>query len=149
MSKDREITSTRRVTYSQAEVYQAWSNPDLLAQWWGPKGFTNTFHAFDLKPGGTWQFTMHSPQGPSFDNKCVFVEIVPNKRLVFDHVEPVHAFQVIVTFDSQSEDTLITFRMVFKSVEECAKSREVIEPSNEENFDRLEALLARHFNPKV
>jgi uncharacterized protein YndB with AHSA1/START domain len=149
MSKDREITSTRRVNYSHAEVYQAWSNPDLLAQWWGPKGFTNTFHAFDLKPGGEWRFTMHSPQGASFDNKCVFVEIVPNQRLVFDHMEPAHAFQVIATFDSQSKGTLITFRMVFKSAEECAKSRKIIEPSNEENFDRLEALLARHFNPKV
>jgi uncharacterized protein YndB with AHSA1/START domain len=149
MNKDREIVSRRKVNHSQAEVYKAWANPQLLAQWWGPKGFTNTFHAFDLKPGGEWRFTMHSPQGASFDNKCVFVEIVPNKRLVFDHVEPVHAFQVIATFDSQSKGTLITFRMVFKSAEECERSRKIIEPSNEENFDRLEALLASHFNSKV
>lgn len=149
MSKDRDIVSTRTVPYSQNSVYEAWTKPELLAQWWGPKGFTNTFHEFDPRPGGRWKFTMHAPGGGSFDNECVFVEVVPNERIVFDHVEPVHSFRVTATFEEDGGSTLVTFRMLFDSAEECQRSRPVIEVSNEENFDRLEAVLARHFKSKA
>src|SRR4051812_25308124 len=56
-----EIVSIRMFNTDQATLFNAWENPGILSQWWGPKGFTNTFHAFNFTPGGTWNFTMHAP----------------------------------------------------------------------------------------
>lgn len=145
MSKANEIISTRNVPYTQRDVYEAWTNPELLASWWGPKGFTNTFHEFNLRPGGEWRFTMHSPAGDNYENKCIFRKIVESELLVFDHVEPVHAFTVTVSFSKTNQGTAVTFLMDFISAEECSRSQAIIEPSNEENFDRLESVLASHF----
>jgi len=63
-----EIVSSREFEAPRELLFQAWTNPDLLARWWGPKGFTNTFHEFDMKPGGTWRFVMHGPDGVDYPN---------------------------------------------------------------------------------
>ncbi len=86
MSSDREIVSTRVFDAPRERVFQAWTDPEHLARWWGPKGFTNTFHEFDPRPGGVWGFVMHGPDGVDYKNRSVFVEIVKPERIVFDHV---------------------------------------------------------------
>jgi len=139
---DREIVSTRVVDAPRELVWKAWTDPDHLAQWWGPKGFTNTFHEFDLRPGGIWRFVMHGPDGTGYKNKSVFVEIVKPERIVFDHVSGPQ-FQVGATFAEQAGKTEITFRMIFKSAAECAKVRILAVDANEQNFDRLEVQLAK------
>lgn len=62
-ASDREIVSVRVVNASREIVFKAWTDPQHLRSWWGPNGFTNTFHEFDLKPEGHWRFTMHGPDG--------------------------------------------------------------------------------------
>ena len=56
----REIVTTRVVDAPRDRVFGAWANPDQLARWWGPEGFTNTFYEFDLRPGGAWRFVMRA-----------------------------------------------------------------------------------------
>lgn len=141
MIPDNEIISTHIFNYPKELLYKAWTTPELHAKWWGPNGFTNTFHKYDIKPGGMWEFTMHGPDGANYENQCRFVEIVENEKIVFDHIEPVHAFRVIATFEKVNEGTLLTFKMVFKDPEECQRVKQYIIPANEENFDRLEAVL--------
>ena len=63
---DREIVSTRVLDAPRELVFRAFSDPDLLARWWGPEGFTNTFHEFDLRPDGAWRFVMHGPDGTDY-----------------------------------------------------------------------------------
>lgn len=145
MTTNREIVSRRRFPFSREAVFEAWTNPELLAHWWGPKGFTNTFHVFEPKPGGTWDFTMHAPDGSDFHNQSVFVEVAPNERIVFDHLGPVHVFRVTATFEELHGTTNITFRMTFETAESCEQSRAYVPEANEQNFDRLEAVLASHF----
>lgn len=58
---EREIVSSRIFTSPRELVFKAWSDPDHLKNWWGPAGFTNTFEAFDFRPGGRWRFVMHGP----------------------------------------------------------------------------------------
>jgi uncharacterized protein YndB with AHSA1/START domain len=139
---DREIVSMRIVGAPRELVFEAWTNPIHLARWWGPKGFTNTFHEFDLRPGGVWEFVMHSPDGTDYENRSIFVEIVKPERIVFDHVSD-HKFRVIATFDDLACETKITYRMIHETIEECEHVRQLVVPANEENFDRLEAELAR------
>ncbi|MEZ0264406.1 MAG: SRPBCC domain-containing protein, partial [Phycisphaerae bacterium] len=117
-------------------------DPALLARWWGPAGFVNTFHEFDLRPGGRWRFDMRAPNGTVFANESVFVEIVPGERVVFRHVEPVHGFDMTMTFaDEGGGGTRLTWHMRFDSAEEAGRVRRFVEAGNEENFDRLQRVL--------
>jgi uncharacterized protein YndB with AHSA1/START domain len=139
---DREIVSTRVFDWPREHVFKAWTDPDHLARWWGPKGFANTFQEFDLRPGGVWRFVMHGPNGADYQNKSVFVEIVTPERIVFDHVSP-PVFQITATFTELSGKTRLIFRMVFETAAECDRVKGLAAEANEQNFDRLEAELAR------
>ena len=68
---EREIVTTRVIDAPRERVFKAWTDPEHLAQWWGPKGFTNTFQEFDMRPGGAWRFVMPGPDGVDYKN--VFV----------------------------------------------------------------------------
>ena len=138
---DREIVTTRVFNAPRELVFRAWTDPDHLAHWWGPKGFTNTFHEFDLKPGGFWRFVMHGPDGGDYKNESVFVEIAKPERIVFRHVSAPR-FQVTATFADQAGKTKLTWCMLFESVAECDKVKRYAVEANEQNLDRLEAQLA-------
>ena len=141
-ASDREIITTRVLAWPRERVFRAWTEPEHLARWWGPKGFTNTFPEFDPRPGGRWQFVMHGPNGADYPNHSVFVEIVKPERIVFDHLSG-PAFQVTATFAEEAGKTRLTFRMLFETAVECDKVKGFAVGANEENLDRLEAELAR------
>jgi uncharacterized protein YndB with AHSA1/START domain len=140
---EREIVSSRTIAAPREKVFQAFSDPQQLAQWWGPQGFTNTFHEFDLQPGGMWRFVMHGPKGADYSNESRFVEVVRPERIVFQHLEPVHGFRMTMIFAEQAGKITLTWRMLFDSATECAKVRSFIAVANEQNFDRLEAHLGK------
>ncbi|MDV6236711.1 SRPBCC family protein [Leptospira ellisii] len=139
---EREVVSVRIVNASKETAFRAWTDPNHLQRWWGPKGFTNTFYEYDLRPGGNWRFTMHGPDGTDYPNHSVFVSIVPAEKLVFDHISG-HKFRVTTTFEEESSrKTKVTFRMLFETAEECERSKKYVVQGNEENFDKLETELA-------
>jgi len=138
---ERGILSARVLPWSKETLYNAFADPVLLAKWWGPAGFTNSFHEFDLRPGGVWDFVMHGPGGKDYHNRSVFVSILRPERIVFDHLEPVHSFRMTISFEEYGTGTLVSFHLLFDSTEECNRVRPYILAGNEENFDRLETLL--------
>jgi uncharacterized protein YndB with AHSA1/START domain len=141
MSEDRTILNLRVVNFSREQIFKAWTDPKLLAQWWGPKGFTNTFHTFELKPGGKWHFTMHGPDGVDYENLCEFEVIAEPEKVVLYHHETMHKFRLTGLFSTVSTGTQVEFRQVFESAEECARIRSFVTDANEQNLDRLEAVL--------
>lgn len=138
---ERTIFSQRVMPFARGTVFRAFAEPNLLRQWWGPNGFTNTFQLFDFRPGGEWRFTMHAPDGAAFENFCRFVEIVPSERVVFDHIEPVHNFRVTVAFEPRGDFTHLCLSMAFADNAEYVRVKDIIKEKNEENFDRLDAVL--------
>ncbi len=142
-TSDREIVTTRVFDAPREVVFQAWTNPDRLAQWWGPKDFTNTFQEFDMKPGGTWRFVMHGPDGVDYKNESVFVEVVRPERIVFQHVSGPR-FQLTASFAEQAGKTRLTWRMLFESAAECDRVKTFAVEANEQNLDRLVAQLAQN-----
>jgi uncharacterized protein YndB with AHSA1/START domain len=64
-------------------VWKAWTEPEQMAEWWGPKGFKAEVKKFDLKPDGIFHYRLVSPQGQEIWGKFLFREIVAEKRLVF------------------------------------------------------------------
>ncbi|MEA3208698.1 MAG: hypothetical protein QOE70_1755 [Chthoniobacter sp.] len=139
---EREIVNTRLLSAPRVLVFQAFSNPSHLARWWGPKGFTNTFGEFDLRPDGHWRFVMHGPDGTDYPNHSVFVEVVPPERVVFRHLDPMHTFQMSILFGERGGKTELTWRMLFDTVAKCDEVRAFVAEANEQNFDRLETELA-------
>jgi uncharacterized protein YndB with AHSA1/START domain len=134
-----ELVSRRRVNAPRSLVYRAWTEPELLAQWWGPNGFTNTFHTFDLRPGGVWEFTMHGPNGADFPNRSVFQEI-GLERIVLQH-ESSPRFILTATFEDIGGATEITFQQTFETKADYDKLKPICEEANEQNLDRLGSLL--------
>ncbi|MDQ0859854.1 SRPBCC domain-containing protein [Bacillus sp. V2I10] len=91
---EREIVITRVFDAPRDLVFDAWTKEEHLSKWWGPRGFTTTFQKFDMKPGGTWQFIMHGPDGFDYPNTNVFVEVVKPERSFLPHI-PVKLRNVI------------------------------------------------------
>jgi len=138
-----EIVSVRVFAAPREKVFGAFADPTQVAQWWGPDGFTNKIHEFDLRPGGTWRLTMVAPDGAEFHNLSRFLAVEAPARVVFQHEEPVHRFQMTMTFAAEGAGTQLTWRMRFAAPDEFARVRDFIAAANEQNFDRLAALLAK------
>lgn len=117
---DLEIVAKRVFDAPRDLVWKAWTDPKHLAQWFGPKGFTVSTFAHDLRAGGVWRFVLHGPDGTDFQNKVTFLEIVPGEKLTYTQggdvdVEPVK-FSVTVLFTSVGETrTRVDMRMTFES----------------------------------
>jgi len=137
------IVSTRTINYTIDEVFRAWTDPAHLKNWWGPKGFTNTFNEFDLRPGGRWSFIMHGPEKGNYINECVFEKIDEPNLISWNRLSnPI--FKVVASFESEpGNKTKITFRMIFNSVKEFETIKKFAPEKNEENFDRLETELEK------
>ena len=145
---DCTVVSERFLPFAPAAVFAAFADPAQLARWWGPAGFTNTVEAFDLRPGGAWRITMHDPAGKAYANESQFLEVTPPSRLVFVHLGPMHRYWMTMTFAPESAGTRLTWHMQFETAAEIARIGDFIAKANQENFDRLNAVLSET-NPPV
>ncbi len=135
-----EIVSSRVFDAPPAALFAAWADPDRLARWWGPKGFRNTHHQFELRPGGEWRLTMHGPDGTDFPNRWTYEEVGPTRIVARQHSHP---FILTATFDEDDGGTRLTWLMRFESDAHCRQVRTYAAPANEEMFDRLADELRR------
>lgn len=143
IASDCEIVTTRVFRTPREIVFRAWTDPAILQKWWGPAGFTNTFHEFNPVEGGKWKFMMHGPEKGNYPNECVFLRVNPPSLIAWDRISQPH-FRVVTTFEeAEGSKTSLTFRMQFKTKEACDKIRPFATDKNEENFDKLEVELAK------
>ncbi len=135
------IQSMRRFAAPPQRLHQAFTDPDQLMRWWGPKDFTPTFEAFEPRAGGVWRFVLHGPDGSDYPNLKHFTEVEP-ERISFRHLQEGHDFTMTMSFVATEDGgTLLTWHLRFDSVDEAARVRPFIVEGNEQNFDRLEAVL--------
>lgn len=136
------VSNERVIAAAPEKIFAAFEQPDHLSRWWGPVGFTNTFERFEFTPGGRWIFVMHAPNGADFPNESVFREIVPNTRLVIEHVaKPWYRLTITLTPRDGGGQTHLSWVQEFESAEFAAKMRPLCQTANEQNLDRLEAIL--------
>jgi uncharacterized protein YndB with AHSA1/START domain len=145
---DREMVITRLLDAPRELVFDVWTDPNHIDQWWGPRGFRNTTSEMSARPGGMWRYVMHGPDGTDYDNRIVYREIVRPERLVYDHGSDVDndpdMFHVTVTFEEQGGKTKLTMRAVWKSAAAFAEVQKfgVVEGGNQ-TMDRLAEYLAQ------
>lgn len=130
--------TSRDIPASQAEIFAAFINSERLAKWWGPAGFTNTFKKFEFIPGGKWSFVMHGPDGTNYPNESEFIEIAPNQKVVIRHHSQPH-FTLTVLITDSGQGSTVQWIQEFDNDEVAKNVAHIVEPSNEQNLDRLVA----------
>lgn len=136
----KTFKTSRQIAVQPETIFSAISHPESLAKWWGPAGFTNTFHAFEFAVGGKWSFTMHGPDGTDYPNENEFREIVPNEKVVIAHVCLPH-FTLTLMLQPNDSGTLVEWTQVLEDDELAEKIQHIIIPANEQNLDRLTAIV--------
>ena len=130
------FNTARDIAASPAAVFAAFSQPERLARWWGPAGFTNTFTACDFRTGGRWTFVMHGPDGSNYPNESVFEEVQPERLVVVRHVNAPH-FSLRITLAPSATGTALRWEQQFEDDEVARRLAPIVEPANEQNLDRL------------
>jgi uncharacterized protein YndB with AHSA1/START domain len=128
--------TSRELPGAPESVFAAIQDPARLARWWGPDGFTNTFHTFEFREGGSWQFIMRGPDGTDYPNESEFLEIVPNSMVRIRHINQPH-FELSISLESSAIGTLVSWVGVFENSEFAEKMRQFLKTANEQNLDRL------------
>lgn len=136
-----DIVTSRVLRALPAAVFAAFADPAVLSRWWGPKGFRDTIHAFDFRVGGMWRHTLHNPDGRDHENEARFTVIEPEARVEYDHSSGKHF--TLTFMPAPGGKTLFSLGMTFESAEARRAAHELITRSNDENIDRLAAVLRR------
>lgn len=146
-NKANEIRIIRVYDAPVKLVWEAWTDPVQVAQWWGPRGFTITTHGKDLKPGGYWKYTMHGPDGTDYPNTTLYHEVEEHTKLVYDHggnEDQPPLFRVTVTFDEENGKTTMDMRMALPTPEAAEETRKFIKKAGGNGtWDRLAEYLEK------
>ena len=118
MSDDRELVLTRVIDAPPEKLFRAWTDPELLKQWFAPLPYTTPVAEIDLRPGGANLIVMRGPEGNDLPNRGVYLEVIPNRRLVFTDAytsawepAPKPFMTVILTFEDAGGGTRYTARV--------------------------------------
>jgi len=146
-SESNNIHIVRTYDAPLKAVWDAWTDPDQVAQWWGPRGFTLTTHSKDLRSGGTWTYTMHGPDGTDYPNRTHYLEVVPLARLVYDHGasdDRPPMFRVTVVFSESGGKTHMDMTMQLPDAAAAQQTRAFIKQAGgNATWDRLAEYLAK------
>ena len=122
LPSDREIRFTRWFEHPRHQLFEAWTWPEHVRQWWGCEGSTLTACEMDLRPGGTWRLVMRMSDGSEHPFKGAYCEIVPNERLVYTECYDMPGigspeWLTTITFEEIDGKTKLTHSILHRSVE--------------------------------
>jgi uncharacterized protein YndB with AHSA1/START domain len=108
-----DLVISRLVRAPRAKLWKAWTDPTLLREWWCPKPWTTEVRAFELRPGGAFHTYMQGPDGGDSDNPGCFLEIVPQRRIVFTSAllgewrpaTPWLSFTAVISMEDEDDGT--------------------------------------------
>ena len=125
-SHDRELVFTRLIAAPREKVFQAWTDPELLKQWFAPLPYTTPVAELEVRPGGASLIIMRGPDGADLPNRGVYLEVVENERLVFTDAytrawEPSEKpfMTAVLTFEDAAGQTKYTARVRHWTTADC------------------------------
>ena len=139
------LIHTRLLDAPRDLVWEVWTNPEHIKEWWGPNGFSLTTKSMHVEPGKIWEFIMHG-MGRDWDNKIEYTEVKKPLLLSYKHSgarSEDYNFTVTVLFEEVDGKTLLTMKSVFKSkeiIDELNRKVNAIE-GGKQNLNRLEDYL--------
>jgi uncharacterized protein YndB with AHSA1/START domain len=126
---------------SPAQLFAAMRDPNRISKWWGPDGFTNTIQTYEFVQGGSWQLTMHGPDGTDYPTENRFVRIVQDQLFEIEHLNG-HHFVLTLELVPHGEGTEVRWRQTFDTAEQYKQVAEFVAAANEQNLGRLAAEVA-------
>ncbi|MFT3869557.1 MAG: SRPBCC domain-containing protein [Nibricoccus sp.] len=132
--------TSREIPATPEQIFAAFNDPEQLARWWGPAGFTNTFELCEFKQQGRWVYVMHGPDGKDYPNESVFEEIEPSAKVVIRHVSGPH-YRLTVRLTPSAQGTLVSWSQAFDHPDVARRIEHIVRPANEENLDRLTSVV--------
>lgn len=146
----RELVVSRLLAAPRPRVFQAWIDPDRLAEWWGPHGMSTPVCEIDPQPGGVFRTVLRASDGTEYPSRGVFLEIAAPVRIVYtDAFDPGwkpsgRAFMTaMATFDDHGGKTKCTLRAQhWTEADRATHERMGFYQGWNESFDRLAAFLA-------
>jgi uncharacterized protein YndB with AHSA1/START domain len=142
MNPSNTLRTSRTLPHSPAAVYGAFASPRLLALWWGPDGFSNSFKVFEFHVGGSWKFVMHGPDGTEYANENMFTALEPDSKIVIEHISPPR-FTLTVEITAAPKGAHIEWIQAFEDGNTARAIKHIVEPANEQNLDRLDRALGQ------
>ncbi len=140
-TRSNELRLTRVYDAPVRAVWDAWTIPEQVEKWWGPRGFTLTTHGKDLRVGGTWRYTMHGPDGVDYPNLATYFVVEPHAKLVYDHgatdtTPPL--FRVTATFAESEGKTRLDLVFALASPEAAEEiAKHIKRAGGNATWDRL------------
>jgi uncharacterized protein YndB with AHSA1/START domain len=144
------VTITRIFDAPRSLVWKAWTDPKLMAQWWGPHGFTNPVCELDVRINGAWRIVMRSPDGIEYPCGGVYREIMEPERLAFTNIatdkegNPILDGFTTVTFTEHGGKTTLTLQTrAVALVAYAAAYLTGMETGWNQSLDRLDEQLSK------
>lgn len=145
---EREVVITRIFDAPREPVFKAWTEPEHLMRWWGPRGWTNPACEVALRPSGAWRIVMRAPDGGEYPCGGVYREVVPPGRLVFTNIphdpegKPLLDGVATVIFEEHKGKTKLTLQTrAVGLVSYPAQMLEGMEPGWTQSLERLAKFL--------
>jgi uncharacterized protein YndB with AHSA1/START domain len=122
----RELVLTRLIDAPRETLWRCWTEPKLMLQWFTPPPWQTVHAETDVRPGGSSTIVMKGPEGQEMPNRGVYLEVIPNQKLVFTDAytsawqpSPKPFFTGVLTFETQGGQTLYTARALHWTKEDC------------------------------
>ena len=144
-TSDRELKISQHLKSSINKVWDAWTNPNHIKNWWGPSGVTADIHKMDVKTDGEWNLDITVADGKKFPNKSLYKEIIPNSKIVFEHFNP--NYLATITFESKGHDTLMNWTMIIetKKLHDALANTFKADQGLRDNGEKLAEYLEKNF----
>ena len=148
LPSDREIVMARAFNAPRDLVFEAWTKPEHVRNWWGPRNTTKVLFEADVRPGGSWRYVILNGEGVEVPFKGVYQEVTPPERLVYTETYDVEPFNSgdpalnTATFTEEAGKTLVTVTTVYptKEIRDFVLGTGM-EEGAAESYDRLAELL--------
>lgn len=146
---DRDLLVERLFNAPRELVFKAWTDPEAIKRWWGPRPFPTTYCTLDARVGGAWHYMMQGPNGEESWGRAVYTDVAPPERLAYrdafsnaagDMLPPETLMTVL--FLDRGGRTLLRSRAVFASAEHRQQHIDMgVIPGLTETLDRLDEYL--------
>ncbi len=148
LPSDREIVLTRAFDAPRELVFEVWTRPEHVRNWWGPRNSTKVLFEAEVRPGGSWRYVILNGEGVEVPFTGVYQEVEPPDRLVYTEMYDVEPFNSgdpalnTVIFTNEAGRTLVTVTTAYpsKEVRDMVLSTGM-ESGAAESYDRLAEVL--------
>ena len=124
---NRTLTIEKKFNAPLKLVWEAWSQPEHIGKWWGPKGMETKVIKHEFEVGGLWKYVMQMPNGGEFITEGIYSQIVEHEKIVSsaDFKPMTEGVEIQALFEADGDKTKFTFNVVHPTEEYCKQQEQM------------------------